>query len=82
VDVLEEILEKWEDTPAYGKYAVDVLEWQNKLIIAQGDMANDYVLRHGHLDAGFTKELHQRMASDPAFQLPEEYVYRHLGLPK
>jgi hypothetical protein len=82
VDVLEEVLQRWEDTLPYARYAVDVLDWQGKLSMALGDMADDYVLKHGALDAGFEKELRHRTVSDPAFQPPKEYSYRHLGLTK
>jgi len=78
VEVLDEVLERWENAPGYGKYAVEVMDWHSKLAIAIGEMANNYVSRHGHLDAGFDNELLRRMAADPAFHPPTEYTCRHM----
>jgi hypothetical protein len=78
VDVLDEVLERWENTPDYGRYAVNVMDWQAKMAVAIRDMADDYVIRHSHLDAGFDKELNRRISADPAFRPPEEYLCRHM----
>jgi len=77
VDVLDNVLKDWENTPDYGSYAVTMMEWQAKLVKSIAEMAHDYVARHGHLDVGFDGELHRRMA-DPAFQPPKEYLCRHM----
>jgi hypothetical protein len=78
VDVLDDVLADWENTPSYGKYAVEVMEWQSNLSISIAAMANEYVIRHGALDAVFDGALTRRMASDPAFQPPAEYTCRHM----
>jgi hypothetical protein len=79
VDVLDEVLQGWENTPSYGKYALNVLEWQAKRSIAFANMADDYAVKHGgSLDAGFDAELRRRITADPAFNPPEEYSCRHL----
>jgi hypothetical protein len=53
IEVLEEVLQNWTDTPDYARYALNVLEWQGQLSIAIADMADAYVLQHGHLDPRF-----------------------------
>jgi hypothetical protein len=46
------------------------------------DMADDYVLKRGHLDAGFDKELRHRFVTDPTYSPPADYLQRHLcGVP-
>jgi hypothetical protein len=82
IEVLKEVLRDWTDMPDYGRYAVDVMEWQGNLSIAIANMADDYVRQHGHLDPGFDKELRNRTGTDPAFSPPAEYLNRHLcGVP-
>jgi hypothetical protein len=78
LDTLEEVLSGWEDTPAYARYAVSVIEWQNNLSVTVANIADDYVVRHGALDAGFSKELGNLMLNDLRFQPPAEFVMRHL----
>jgi hypothetical protein len=55
-----------------------MMRWQAELSIVIAEMANNYVLRHGHLDAGFENELLRRNAADPAFHPPKEYSCRHV----
>ena len=82
IEVLEEVLQSWTDTPDCARYAVAMMDWQGNLSIAIAHMADDYVVQHGHLDAGFDGELRRRTATDPAFTPPEEYLMRHLfGVP-
>jgi hypothetical protein len=79
VEVLDEVLERWENTPGYGKYAVEVMDWHSQMATAIGEMASNYAVRHGgSLDAGFDAELLRRMAADPAFHPPKEYTCRHM----
>jgi hypothetical protein len=78
VDVLDEILEGWENTPGYGKYVMDVLVWHIKMSTAIATMADNYVAQHGRPDAGLEAELRRRITTDPAFYPPEEYSCRHL----
>ena len=78
VDVLDEVLERWENTPVYGKYAVGVMKWQTKMSMAIANMADNYVAEHGRLDSRFDIELRRRMAADPTFQPPKEYLCRHM----
>src|SRR5713101_6026553 len=78
VDVLDDVLADWENTPSYGKYTVEVMEGQSNLSISIAAMANEYVIRHGALDAAFDGALTRRMASDPAFKPPAEYTCRHI----
>jgi hypothetical protein len=78
VEVLDEVLEHWENTPAYGKYAAEIMDWHAKRSMAIGKMANDYVVRHGRLDPGFDNELLRRSEADPAFHPPKEYSCRHM----
>jgi hypothetical protein len=78
-DVLDEVLQGWENTPEYGKYALGVMEWQGDLSITIGNMMYDYERRHGgRLDEGFEKEVLNRTATDSAFSPPAEYTCRHL----
>jgi hypothetical protein len=82
VDVLDEVLRDWTDTPAYGRYAVNVMDWQNHLVMSIADMADDYTRQHGRLDPGFETELRHRIVIDPAYTPPAEYLHRHLcGVP-
>jgi hypothetical protein len=67
LDVLDEVLRDWTDTPEYGRYAVNVMVWQNHLVMTIADMADDYTRQHGALDAGFETELRHRIVSDPAY---------------
>jgi hypothetical protein len=78
VDVLDEVLEGWENTPGYGKYVLNVLDWNIKMSMAIANVADDYVAQHGHLDAGFDGELRRRITANPAFFPPDEYSCRHL----
>jgi len=77
VDVLDEVLANWENTPDYGRYAVDMMEWQGELRVAIAKMADDYVRRHGHPDVGMMQEI-RRKTTGPAFYPPKEYTCRHL----
>jgi hypothetical protein len=77
-DVLDEVLEGWENTPDYGKYAIDMMDWNIKLTTAIANLADDYVAQHGHLDEGFDGELRRRITANPAFYPPEEYSCRHM----
>jgi hypothetical protein len=79
VDVLDEVLKGWENTPDYGRYAVGVMEWHTKLSEAITDLADDYAAQHGdHLDAGFEGEVRRRILANPAFAPPQEYTCRHI----
>jgi hypothetical protein len=78
VDVIDEVLERWENTPAYGTYALNMLKWHGDMAMAIGQMANTYVARHGALDPEFLNSVQQRMVTDQAFQPPREYTCRHL----
>ncbi len=78
-DLLDEVLQGWENTPDYGKYALGVMEWQGNLSITIANMLYDYERRNGgRLDEGFEKEVLNRTVTDPAFSLPAEYTCRHL----
>ena len=48
---------RWENTPGYGKYVIDVLDWHTKRAMAIGNLADDYAAQHGRLDAGFEVEV-------------------------
>jgi hypothetical protein len=77
-DVLDEVLQGWENTPDYGNYALGMMKWQGHLSITIANMADDYARQHGHLGPGFDKELRNRTLTDPAFSPPAEYTCRHL----
>jgi hypothetical protein len=78
VDVLDDVLANWDNTPSYGRCALDVMKWQANLSISIAGMANEYVTQHGALDAAFESALMRRQATDPAFQPPAEYTCRHI----
>ena len=40
VDVLDDVLKDWENTPDYGRYAVTMLEWQARLAATIAEMAS------------------------------------------
>ena len=77
-DVLDEVLEGWENTPGYGKYALDVLDWNVKMSLALATVADNYAAQHGGLDDGFLGEVRRRISTNPAFYPPEEYLCRHM----
>jgi hypothetical protein len=82
LDVLDEVLRDWTDTPAYASYAANVMDWQNHLGMTIADLAADYERQHGALDSGFEKELRHRIVTNPAYSPPAEYLNRHLcGVP-
>jgi hypothetical protein len=78
VDVLDEVLEGWENTPGYGKYVVDMLDWHGKRSMAIATVADDYVAQHGRPDAGLEVEVRRKITANPAFDPPEEYLCRHM----
>jgi hypothetical protein len=79
LDVLDEVLRDWTDTPEYGRYAVNVMEWQNHLVITIADMSYEYKRKHGQLDEGFEKEMRDWIGTcDPVLNPPAEYLNRHL----
>jgi hypothetical protein len=78
LDVLDEVLKGWESTPDYGKYAVNMLDWQGKLAVAISTVADDYVTKHGRPDAGLEIELRRKISANRAFDPPEEYLCRHM----
>lgn len=78
VDVLDEVLQGWENTPDYGKYVLKMLEWHTKRTIAIGDVADDYVAKHGRPDAGLDIEVRRKITANRAFDPPEEYTCRHM----
>jgi hypothetical protein len=55
-----------------------MLDWHGKMAVAIAEMANNYVLKRGRLDAGFENELLRKQASDPLFQPLKEYTCRHM----
>jgi hypothetical protein len=71
IDVLDDVLKEWKNTPDYGTYAVNTMDWQVKLGMTVAGMAYNYVARHGHLDVGFEGELQRRMIADPPFARPK-----------
>ena len=78
VDVLDEVLKGWENTPGYAKYVADVLNWHAKRAIALGKLTDDYVAKHGRLDAGFDSEVRRSITANRYFDPPEEYTCRHM----
>jgi hypothetical protein len=78
LDVLDEVLQGWENTPDYGRYVVKMLDWHTKRTIAIGDAADDYVMKHGRPDAGLDIEVRRKITANPAFDPPEEYTCRHM----
>src|ERR1700747_1489616 len=46
-DCLDEVLEGWENTPGYGKYVIDVMDWHVKRGMAIATLADDYAAQHG-----------------------------------
>jgi hypothetical protein len=76
--VLDEVLTGWENTPSYGKYTVDMLEWHGKIVTAIADAANEYVAKHGRPDAGLEPEVQRKVSANPALNPPEEYLCRHM----
>jgi hypothetical protein len=78
VDVLDEVLKGWENTPGYGKYVVDVLDWHAKRAKAIATVADAYVAQHGRPDAGLEVEVRHKITANPAFDPPEEYACRHM----
>jgi hypothetical protein len=78
VDVLDEVLNSWENTPGYAKYVVNVLDWHGKRAVAMADAANEYVAKHGRPDAGLEPEVQRKISANRAFDPPEEYLCRHM----
>jgi hypothetical protein len=78
VDVLDEVLNGWENTPDYGKYAVNVMDWQGKRAVAIATVAHDYVAKHGRPDAGLDYEVQRKITANRAFDPPKEYLCRHM----
>jgi hypothetical protein len=64
VDVLDTVLKGWENTPGYGKYALNVMDWHVKRSIAIATVADDYVAQHGRPDAGLEVEVRRKITAN------------------